>query len=64
MSSDEKCPLVKYKYPRFEWAQGITILDETQEEAPYIIVEDELDVEDVETNDDDNGKMSTGMSKV
>ena len=30
------------------------MLDETQEEASYMIDEDELDVEDVEINDYDN----------
>ena len=33
---------------------GIPILDDTQEESPYMIHEDELDVEDVSVNDDDN----------
>ena len=40
----------------FEWAPRIPILDQTQEEAPYMIDEDELDVEDVEINDDNNGQ--------
>ena len=39
-SSDEKSPLVKNKYPMFEWLPGIPILDETQEEAPDMIDED------------------------
>ena len=42
LSSNEKIPIVKDKYPMFEWAPGITILDETQEEAPYMIDEDEF----------------------
>ena len=54
--SVEKCPLVKDKYPMFEWELGILILDKTQEEAPDMINENELDVEDVEINDEDNGK--------
>ena len=33
---------------------GIPILDDTQEESPYMIHEDELDIEDVSVNDDDN----------
>ena len=33
---------------------GTPISDETQEEAPYIINEDELDVADIAINDDDN----------
>ena len=58
MSPDEKGPLVKDKYPTFEWATGIPIpiLDGTQVEAPYMIDEDKLDVEDVSINDDDNGQ--------
>ena len=56
LSSDEQVPLVKYKYPIFEWVSGIPILDDTQEEAPDIIDEGELDVEDVAINDDDNGQ--------
>ena len=32
--SVEKGPLVKDKYPMFEWELGIPLLDETQEEAP------------------------------
>ena len=40
----------------FEWAPGIPILDETQEEEPDMIDEYELDVEDVSINDDDNGQ--------
>ena len=55
LSTDEKCPLVQYKYKMFEWAPGIFILDVTQEEALDIIYEYELDVEDVTINDDDNG---------
>ena len=31
----------------FEWVTGIPILYETQEEAPDMINEDELDAEDV-----------------
>ena len=54
MSSDEKVPLVKYKYSISEWAPCIPILDETQEEALGMIDEDELDVGDVKINDDDN----------
>ena len=55
-SSDEKGPLVKDKYPMFEWAPSIPILDETQKEAPYMIDEDEMDVEDAKINDYDNGQ--------
>ena len=55
-SSDEKLPLVKDKYTMFEWATGIPILYETQEEVPDIIDEDELDFEDVKVNDDDAGQ--------
>ena len=40
----------------FEWAPGIPILDETQEEELDIINEYELDVEDVAIRDDDNGQ--------
>ena len=40
----------------FEWELGILILDKTQEEAPDMINGNELDVEDVEINDEDNGK--------
>ena len=40
----------------FEWAQGIPILDEIQEKAPYMIDEDGLDVEDIEINYYDNGQ--------
>ena len=54
--SYEKVPLVKDKYPRFEWVPGIPILYETQEEVPYVINEYEIDVEDVGINDDDNGQ--------
>ena len=54
MSSYEKGWLVKDKYPMFEWAPEIPIWDETQEEAPYIIDKDELDVEEVAINDNDN----------
>ena len=39
----------------FEWAPVIPILDETLEEAPDMINEDELDVEDVEIHFDDKG---------
>ena len=56
MYSDEKGPLVKDKYPRFEWAPEIPILYERQEESTDMIYEDELDVEDVEINDNDNGQ--------
>ena len=49
-----KSPLVIYKYPIFEWASGIPILDKIQEEAPDITNEDELDFEDFAINDDDN----------
>ena len=55
-SSVEKGPLVKDKYPMFEWASGIPVLYETQEESPNIIDEDELDVEEVSANDNDNGQ--------
>ena len=54
LSSDEKVPLVKDKYIMFEWAPGIPILDETQEESPYIFDEDELDVKYGAIIDDDN----------
>ena len=54
--SDEKVLQVKDKYPMFEWAPGIPILYETQEESPDMINEDELDVEDVVINDDNNGQ--------
>ena len=54
--SYEKFPLGKDKYPISEWAPGIPILDHIQEEGPYIINEDELDVEDVAINNDDNGQ--------
>ena len=54
MSSDEKVPLVKYKYPIFEWAPCIPKIYETQEKVLDIINEDELEVEDVGINDDDN----------
>ena len=37
----------------FEWAPGIPILDDTKEEAPYMIDEYELEVEDVAINNDD-----------
>ena len=40
----------------FEWAPGIPILYETHKKAPYMIDEDEMEVEDVEINDDDNGQ--------
>ena len=40
----------------FEWAPGIPILDETQEEEPDMIDGYELDVVDVSINDDDNGQ--------
>ena len=40
----------------FEWTSGVPILNQTQEEAPYMIDEDELDVEDIYINDDDNLK--------
>ena len=40
----------------FEWATGIPILYETQEEVTDIIDEDELDFEDVKVNDDDTGQ--------
>ena len=40
----------------FEWATGIPVLDETQEEAPDMIYEYELYVEDVVINNDDNGQ--------
>ena len=53
MSSDEKGSLVKDKYPNFEWAPGIPILDETQEEAQDTIDENELDVKEIVINDDD-----------
>ena len=53
MSSDEKGSLVKDKYPKFEWAPGIPILDETQEEAQDTIDENELDVKEIVINDDD-----------
>ena len=49
LSSVEKGPLVTDKYPMLE-----LILDETQEEAPDIINEYELEVEDVANNDGDN----------
>ena len=49
-----KGQLVKYKYSIFEWAPGTPISDETQEEAPYIINEDELYVADIAINNDDN----------
>ena len=55
-SSDKKVPLVKDKYPMFEWAPVIPILDETQEETLDMIDEDGLEVEDVEINDYDNGQ--------
>ena len=42
----------KVTYPAFEWVPGIPILDETQQQAPYIIDEDELKVEDFAINDD------------
>ena len=38
----------------FEWEPGIPILDETQEESPYMIDEDELYFEEVSINDDDH----------
>ena len=40
----------------FEWAPGTPILYETQEESPYMIDEDELDVKHIEINDYDNGQ--------
>ena len=40
----------------FEWAPGIPILDQTQEEVPDMIDEDELDVQYVAMNYDDNGQ--------
>ena len=39
----------------FEWAPGIPILYDTQEETPYIIDGDELDVENVAIDNYDNG---------
>ena len=42
--SDEKGPIVKDKYPMFEWVPGTHILDKSQDDAPDIINEDELDV--------------------
>ena len=56
MSSYEKIPLVRDKYPIFEWAPCIPKIYETQEKVLDIINEDELEVEDVAINDDDNGK--------
>ena len=56
LSSDEKVLLVKDKYPMFEWVPGIPILDQTQEEVPDMIDEDELDVQYVAMNYDDNGQ--------
>ena len=40
LSSFENVPLVKDKYPMFEWAPGIPLSDETQEETSDIIDED------------------------
>ena len=54
--SVEKYPLVKDKYPMFEWAPGIPILYKTQQEEPDMTDEDELEVEDVAIHDNDNGK--------
>ena len=56
LSSYEKVSRDKDKYQMFEWAQGIPILVETQEEVPDMIDEDELDVEDVPINDDNTVK--------
>ena len=56
MYSDKKFPLVKDKYPIFEWVPGIHILYKTQEEEPEMIDKDELYVEDVVINDDGNGQ--------
>ena len=40
LSSDEKVPLVKDKYPMFEWTPVVPVLDETQQQAPDMIDED------------------------
>ena len=56
MSSDEKSQLVKDNYSMFECAPGIHILDETQEESPHMINEDEMEVQDVAIINDDNGQ--------
>ena len=56
LSSDEKGPLVKDKYPISEWTPGIPVLYETQEEATDMTNEDELDDEDFAIIVDDNGK--------
>ena len=40
----------------FEWAPGIPILYNTQEKAPDMINEDELEVEDFAINDNNNGQ--------
>ena len=47
----------------FEWAPVIPILDETLEEAPDMINEDELDVEDVEIHYDDKGQEEDEYEK-
>ena len=44
----------------FEWAPGIPILYETQEEAPNMINEYELNVQDVSINDDYNRQDEYG----
>ena len=38
----------------FEWAPGIHVLYETQEEATYMINEDKLEVEDIAINNGDD----------
>ena len=52
----ETSPLVKDKYLIFEWDPGIPIRDNTREEAPVIINEDDMDFEDVAINDNYNGQ--------
>ena len=48
----------------FEWYPGIPILDDTKEEAPYIINEYELNVENVANNDDENGQREDENERV